>query len=65
MANAQELRLAVTQGDPERQARQRAAGKLTARERVERLCGGSLTLQSTPGEGTTVTIRIPKNEEHV
>ena len=37
MANAQELRLAVTQGDPERQARQRAAGKLTARERVERL----------------------------
>ena len=37
MANAQELRLAATQGDPERQARQRAAGKLTARERVERL----------------------------
>ena len=34
-------------------------------ERLERICGGSLRIDSAPGQGTTVTIRIPKNEEHV
>ena len=34
-------------------------GIRNVRERVESMCGGSLTVDSRPGEGTTVTIRIP------
>ena len=34
-------------------------GIRSVRERVERMCGGSLDIRSSPGEGTTVTIRIP------
>ena len=30
------------------------------RSRLELLCGGTLTIESTPGEGTTCRIRIPK-----
>ncbi len=29
------------------------------RERIERMCGGTVTVQSAPGSGATVTIRIP------
>ncbi len=29
-------------------------------ERLERICGGSLRIDSAPGQGTTVTIRLPK-----
>ena len=32
----------------------------SARERLENLCGGSLTIESERGVGTTVTVRIPK-----
>ncbi|MBR0308372.1 MAG: histidine kinase [Mogibacterium sp.] len=34
-------------------------GIRNVRERIERMCGGSLEIQSTPGTGTTVIIRIP------
>ena len=37
-------------------------GIRNVRERVEKLCGGSLTLESRIGEGTTATIRIPAEE---
>lgn len=38
-------------------------GIQNVRERIERLCGGSLTIDSRPGEGTAVTIRIPRGKE--
>jgi len=38
-------------------------GIMNVRERVERMCHGSLTVESEPGKGTLVTIRIPKTEE--
>ena len=34
-------------------------GIRNVRERLERMCGGSLTIDSEVGKGTTVTIRIP------
>lgn len=34
-------------------------GLSNVRERVELMCGGALQVASTPGEGTTVTLRIP------
>lgn len=34
-------------------------GVRNVRERVEKMCGGTLTVESAVGEGTTVTIRIP------
>jgi hypothetical protein len=37
-------------------------GIKNVRERIETLCGGTLTIQSAPGAGTTVTIRIPEKE---
>ena len=37
----------------------RHIGIQNVRERVEKLCGGTLTIDSRPGEGTTVTVRIP------
>ena len=38
-------------------------GIQNVRERIERMCGGTLTVQSAPGEGTTVTIAIPARDE--
>lgn len=38
-------------------------GIRNVRERIERQCGGTLTLDSRAGEGTTVTIRIPQGRE--
>ena len=38
-------------------------GIRNVRERLHTLCGGSLTISSARGEGTTVTIRIPRKEE--
>lgn len=38
-------------------------GIRNVRERIEMLCGGSLTIRSSIGSGTTVTIRIPKGDE--
>ena len=32
------------------------------RERVEKLCAGTMTVESEIDKGTTVTIRIPKTE---
>ena len=31
------------------------------RERLDIVCGGTLTVQSAPGQGTTVTVFIPAN----
>lgn len=38
-------------------------GIANVRERIEKLCGGTLTIESKPDEGTTVTICIPAKEE--
>ena len=32
------------------------------RERIEKLCRGTMTIESVPGKGTTVTFRIPQTE---
>ena len=36
-------------------------GIKNVRERVEKMCGGTLTIDSRINEGTTVTIRIPRS----
>ncbi|MBR3359012.1 MAG: histidine kinase [Solobacterium sp.] len=33
-------------------------------ERIEQMCGGTIKIESTPDEGTTVTIRIPDDHEN-
>ena len=33
------------------------------RDRVEKMCGGTMLLQSEIGKGTTVTLRFPAGEE--
>ena len=38
-------------------------GVRNVRERIESMCGGSLSLESKIGEGTTVILRIPEGEE--
>jgi len=38
-------------------------GIRNVRERLEKLCGGTLQIDSVPQEGTTVTIQIPGSEE--
>ncbi len=38
-------------------------GIRNVRERLKMLCDGTLEVSSAPGEGTTVTIRIPRGEE--
>ena len=40
-------------------------GIRNVRARIEKLCGGTLTIESRLGEGTAVTIRIPKREARV
>ena len=30
------------------------------KERIEKMCGGSLDVISSEGEGSTITIRLPK-----
>lgn len=37
-------------------------GIRNVRERVEKMCGGTLQIDSTEGEGTSVTIRLPARE---
>ena len=37
-------------------------GISNVRERLKTVCGGSLVIDSAPGHGTTVTIRIPKED---
>ncbi|MBR7010890.1 MAG: hypothetical protein IKI02_08290 [Oscillospiraceae bacterium] len=32
------------------------------RSRLARVCGGSLLIESSPGKGTTATIRIPRTD---
>ena len=39
-------------------------GIANVRERIEQMCGGTLTIESRIGEGTTVTIRIPAQENN-
>lgn len=38
-------------------------GIANVRERLQRLCGGSMTIESGAGKGTCVTIRIPEGKE--
>ena len=38
-------------------------GLKNVRERIERMCGGSVTVLSRPGEGTTVTVFVPEREK--
>ena len=40
-------------------------GIRNVRERIEMFCGGSMTIESNPGMGTTVTIRIPKGDKNL
>ena len=42
---------------------QKHIGIRNVRQRLENLCNGTLDIQSTVGQGTTATIRIPKKEE--
>ena len=37
-------------------------GIRNVRERIEKMCGGTMTVESHIGKGTTVTIRIPNSE---
>ena len=38
-------------------------GIRNVRERLEKQCGGTLTLESRPGEGTTVTLFVPRMKD--
>ena len=38
-------------------------GISNVRERIETMCGGTVTIESEEGKGTTVTIRIPETEK--
>lgn len=38
-------------------------GLRNVRERVEQMCGGTLTIESAPDRGTVVTIRLPQRTE--
>jgi len=42
---------------------QEHVGIRNVRERVQKLCGGSLSITSREGEGTTAVIRIPKQKQ--
>ena len=42
---------------------QKHIGIVNVRQRLENLCGGTLTIESVIGEGTTTVIQIPKKEE--
>ena len=41
---------------------QKHIGISNVRQRLETLCGGTLTIESTPGVGTIASIKIPKTE---
>lgn len=38
-------------------------GISNVRERLEKMCGGTMTIDANPGEGTTIVLRIPDSEE--
>ncbi len=49
---------------PVRQSEEHAhVGLVNVRSRLEKMVGGQMTVQSTPGKGTTVTVRISTNLE--
>lgn len=49
--------------DTTQASKQESVGIRNVRYRLETMVDGTLTIESTPGEGTTVTIRIPKKKE--
>lgn len=52
--------------DPEHYAEDKKVhiGIRNVRERLQRMAGGSLTITSTPGVGTTATVTLPRKEKH-
>ena len=38
-------------------------GMENTKKRIEEMCGGTMTIESKPGEGTTVKILLPKKNE--
>lgn len=40
-------------------------GIQNVRERLQKQCGGNMTIESKTGKGTCVTIRIPRGKEHL
>ena len=52
--------------DPERECQEDGrshVGLSNVRNRLERMCAGTLAVQSSPGIGTKITITIPKEAE--
>ena len=37
-------------------------GMRNVRDRIEQMCGGSMTIDSRIGEGTEITIRLPERK---
>ena len=47
---------------PPPDTKRKHVGMQNVRERLRRMCGGTLEIRSAPGEGTTAVIRIPKEK---
>ena len=50
---------------PEECEKEDSVGIRNVRYRLESMVNGSLTIESSPGNGTKVTIRIPKQAENI
>ena len=47
---------------PPPDTKRKHVGMQNVRERLRRMCGGTLEIRSAPGEGTTAVIKIPKEK---